>query len=46
VREGKLLRRNMRLEFVTDEELNAKIRQEDVEDVATVKLMYHERTAR
>jgi uncharacterized membrane protein YcaP (DUF421 family) len=37
VRDGKLLRRNMRREFITDEELNAKIRQEGVEDIATVK---------
>jgi uncharacterized membrane protein YcaP (DUF421 family) len=42
VRDGKLLRRNMRREFITDEELNAKIRQEGVEDVATVKRMYLE----
>lgn len=42
VRDGKLLRRNMRREFITDEELNAKIRHEGVEDVATVKRMYLE----
>jgi uncharacterized membrane protein YcaP (DUF421 family) len=42
VRDGKLLRRNMRREFITDEELNAKIRQEGVEDIATVKRMYLE----
>jgi len=28
VRDGKMLRRNMRREFITDEELGAKIRQE------------------
>ncbi len=39
VREGKLLRRNMRRELITDEELNAKIRYEGVEDLATVKRM-------
>ncbi len=37
VREGKLLRRNMRREFITDEELFAKIRHEGVEDVSTIK---------
>ena len=42
VRDGKLMRRNMRRELITDEELNAKIRQEGVEDLATVKRMYLE----
>lgn len=42
VRDGKLLRRNMRRELITDEELNAKIRREGVEDIATVKRMYLE----
>lgn len=42
VRDGKLQRKNMRREFITDEELNAKIRHEGVEDVATVKRMYLE----
>ncbi len=42
VRDGKLLRRNMRRELITDEELNAKIRQEGIEDVANVKRMYLE----
>lgn len=42
VRDGKLQRRNMRREFITDEELDAKIRQEGVEDLANVKLMYLE----
>jgi len=42
VRDGRLLRRNMRREFITDEELKAKIRQEGVEDVATVKRLYLE----
>ena len=31
VRDGKLVRRNMGREFITDKELNAKIRQEAVE---------------
>ena len=42
VRDGKLLRKNMRREFITDEEVNAKIRHEGVEDLATVKRMYLE----
>ena len=42
VRDGKLLRRNMRREFITDEELNAKIREEGVDDIARVKAMYLE----
>ena len=42
VRDGKMLRKNMRREFITDEELNAKIRHEGVEDLATVKRMYLE----
>jgi uncharacterized membrane protein YcaP (DUF421 family) len=42
VRDGKLLRRNMRRELITDEELKAKIRQEGVEDISSVKRMYLE----
>lgn len=42
VRDGKLMRRNMRREFITDDELHAKIRHEGVEDLATVKRMYLE----
>lgn len=42
VRDGKLLRRNMRRELITDEELNGKIRQEGIEDIRTVKRMYLE----
>lgn len=42
VRDGKRLRRNMRRELITDEELNAKIRQAGIEDIATVKRMYLE----
>lgn len=42
VRDGKPLRRNMRREFITDEELNAKVRQEGVEHLADVKLMFLE----
>jgi len=42
VRDGKFLRRNLRREFITDEELAAKIRQEGVESMAQVKRMYLE----
>ena len=42
VREGRMQRKNMRREFITDDELHAKIRQEGVEDIASVKLMYLE----
>jgi uncharacterized membrane protein YcaP (DUF421 family) len=42
VRDGKLQRKNMRREFITDEELNAKIRHEGVDDLAAVKRMYLE----
>ncbi|MNG27147.1 hypothetical protein D3C84_1122340 [compost metagenome] len=37
-----MLRRNMRREFITDEELSAKIRQEGIDDIARVKHMYLE----
>ena len=42
VRDGKLQRRNMRRELITDEELNARIRHEGVDDLADVKRMYLE----
>ncbi len=42
VRDGKIQRRNMRREFITDEELNAQIRQQGVEDIRMVKRMYLE----
>ena len=42
VRDGKRLRRNMRRELITDEELNTKIREEGVEDISTIKRMYLE----
>ena len=42
VRDGKMLRRNMRREWITDQELSAKIRLEGVEDISTVKRMYLE----
>lgn len=42
VRDGKLMRRNMRRELITDDELTAKIRLEGVEDFVNVKRMYLE----
>ncbi len=42
VQDGKLLRRNMRRELITEAELKAKIRQEGIEDLAKVKRMYLE----
>lgn len=42
VRDGKPMRRNMRRELITDEEMNAKMRQEGIDDIATVKRMYLE----
>lgn len=42
VRDGRMLRRNMRREFITAEELGAKIRQEGIDDIAQVKRMYLE----
>lgn len=42
VSDGKMIRRNMRREFITDEELSSKIRQEGVDDIALVKRMYLE----
>lgn len=42
VRDGKLQRKNMRREFITDQELHAKIRQEGVEGITSLKLLYLE----
>ena len=42
VRDGRLLRRNMRREYITDEELDAKIREEGLEDISMVKRMFLE----
>jgi len=42
VRDGKLLRKNMRWEFITDEVLNEKIRHEGIEDLASIKRTYLE----
>ena len=42
VRGGKKLRRNMRREFITDAELEEKIREEGIEDIASIRLMFLE----
>jgi len=42
VREGKMLRRQMRKEFITEDELMAKAREEGLEDLSRVKAMYLE----
>jgi uncharacterized membrane protein YcaP (DUF421 family) len=42
VRDGRLLRRNMRREFITEEELLARLREQGVEDLAQVKAAYLE----
>ncbi len=42
VRDGRLLRRNMRREFITEEELWARLREQGVEDLAQVKAAYLE----
>jgi uncharacterized membrane protein YcaP (DUF421 family) len=42
VRDGKLLRPNMRREFIMEEELMSQLREHGVEDLAEVKLAYLE----
>lgn len=42
VRESKLLRRNMRREFITDEELWSKLREQGIESLDQVKAAYLE----
>lgn len=42
VRDGRRNRRNMRREFISDEELMAKVREEGLEDLSKVKRMYLE----
>ena len=42
VRHGRLLRANLRREFLTEEELMAKVREKGIEDLAHVKLAYME----
>jgi uncharacterized membrane protein YcaP (DUF421 family) len=42
VRDGRMLRRNMRREFITQEELMSKVREYGLDDVSKVKIMYLE----
>jgi uncharacterized membrane protein YcaP (DUF421 family) len=42
VRDGELLRRNMRREFLTEQELRGQIREEGIEDLSHVKAAYIE----
>jgi uncharacterized membrane protein YcaP (DUF421 family) len=42
VKNGRRNRRNMRREFISDEELMSKVREQGLEDLARVKLMYLE----
>ena len=42
VKEGRLNRRNMRREFISDAELMSKVREEGLEDLSRVKRMYLE----
>jgi uncharacterized membrane protein YcaP (DUF421 family) len=42
VRDGKILRRNLRREFITTEELHAKLREHAIESVEQVKISYLE----
>ena len=42
VRDGRLNRRNMRREFISDEELMSKVREEGLEDLSRVRFMYLE----
>lgn len=42
IRNGQLLRRNMRREFITENELMSYLRQQGIEDAADVKVAYIE----
>ena len=42
VRDGRMLRRNMRREYITVEELMSELRQHGIDDLADVKAMYLE----
>lgn len=42
VADGRMLRRNMRREFITEEELMSKVREHGLEDLTRVKAMYLE----
>jgi uncharacterized membrane protein YcaP (DUF421 family) len=46
VKQGKLLRRNMRSELITEVELRGQLREQGVEDVAKVKAAYIESDGR
>jgi uncharacterized membrane protein YcaP (DUF421 family) len=42
IRNGRMLKRNMRIEFITEEELRSKLREEGVESLEQVKSAYME----
>jgi uncharacterized membrane protein YcaP (DUF421 family) len=42
VRDGRMLRRNMRREYISVEELHSKLREQGIEDIGEVKAMYLE----
>lgn len=42
VRDGRMLRRNMRREYISEEELKSKMREQGVDELADVKAMYLE----
>lgn len=42
VRDGQLLKRNLRREFITEEELWARLREQGIDDLAQVKAVYLE----
>jgi uncharacterized membrane protein YcaP (DUF421 family) len=44
--DGRMLRRNMRREFITDEDILSKVRSEGLEDLAGVKRVYLEADGR
>jgi len=46
IKHGKLLRRNMRQELITEAELRGQLREQGVEDIATVKAAYIESDGR
>ena len=46
IRDGKLLRRNMRREYLTEEELMSFLRAEGIDDLADVKLAHVESEGR
>lgn len=42
IRNGRVLQRNLRHEFISEEELRSQLREQGVEDIATVKLAHME----